>query len=184
MEGGRALTQSVAHLGTIEELVVSSIASSFGANDTLASFKMIIPKYDYVVDLKKEHTRLKMGEIFTFALKGKDGFWQAFAFDEKRLTVGSDWEVKLAGREAPVALIDQKLLNIGSKFVIHFFDKELYKNLTFYRVVLLFAMMLRFKDDLFAKIEKMKDLIKKGKLKIDVGQSEERLFYNPRILRK
>jgi hypothetical protein len=173
---------SVSHLGTIEQMVISSISSSIGANDTLPYFKCIIPRYDYIVNVKKEHTRFKVGEIFTFAIKVDDDNWQVFAMDEKRLSIGSDWTIR-SGKDI-VAKINEKILNIGGKFIIHFLNEELYKCLPFFRTVVLFTMMLKFKEEIFKDIQRMKKLSEKGMLKIDLAAEEERFMRNPRALKR
>ena len=178
-------SKSVGWLGTIEEMIISSLASSIGSDDTLPSFKITLPRYKYVVDLQKEHTKVpKIGEIFTFALKDKKtGNWEVYSFDEKRLTVGSDWDI-LVGDNQPVGKIDEKILNLGGKFKVHFYDKGLYKNMNFYRVVLLFTMMLKFKQKILDKIDKMKKDLRENGKKINIAADEERFMMNPRALKR
>jgi hypothetical protein len=177
--------KSVGWLGTIEEMVGMSMASSIGADDTLPSFKLLIPKYSFVVNLQKEHTRLpKLGEIFSFSLKNsKTESWDVYTFDEKRGTIGSDWEI-LLGEDKILGKIDEKKLNIGGKFIISFFDEEAYDDENLFRVVVLFTMMLKFKDEIKNKIKRMADMMKKGQLKLKLAGDEERFMVNPRILRK
>lgn len=178
-------SKSVGWLGTIEEMVLNSISSSIGSDDTLPSFKITLPRYKYVVDLQKEHTKVpKIGEIFTFALKDKkEGLWDVYSFDEKRITIGSDWEI-LIGDNQIVGKIDEKVLNLGGKFKVHFYDKNLYKNRNFYRVVLLFTMMLKFKQKMLDKIDKIKKNLRNGGKKINIASDEERFMMNPRALKR
>lgn len=174
-------SQSVAYLGTIEEMALNSLSSSIGANDTLPSFKVILPRYEFIVDLQKEHTRLRVGEIFTFPLLVKDE-WHVFAFDEKRLTIGSDWEIKRGNKV--VGKIDERVINVGGKFLVHFFDAKLYKDVNFYRTVILFTMMLKFKSEIYSQIKEARAAYLEGKAPIEVCQDEIRLLRNPRTIRR
>ncbi|MHA1820844.1 MAG: hypothetical protein ACTSU2_00720 [Promethearchaeota archaeon] len=177
--------QSVAWLGTIEEMVINTMRSSIGANDFLPAFKILVPRYRYVVDLTKEHTKLpKMGEIFTFALKDeKNDKWDLYTFDENRFTIGSDWNI-LRGDSEIVGKIDEKKLNIGGKFEVEFYDEDLYKNRAFKTVVILFTMMLKWKDAIKDKIEKIRKYLEDGRIKLDISANEEKFLMNPRSIRR
>nr|MDO8117607.1 hypothetical protein [Candidatus Sigynarchaeota archaeon] len=179
-------SMSVAHLGTIEQVVLNSITASITADDELPAFKCVIPNYDFLVDLKKEHTKLpKMGEMFGCAIKDvKEGHWLPVQFDEKRATVGSDWDVKIGDHARVVAKIDEKLLNVGGKFIVTFMDKGLYKMAPFFKTVILFTMMLKFKKEVMDTIAKLRGLIEKGKVKLDPIAQEEKFLWNPRLLRR
>ncbi|MEX2680688.1 MAG: hypothetical protein Q6373_003760 [Candidatus Sigynarchaeota archaeon] len=179
-------SESVAHLGTIEQLVGNSLAASIASDDELPVFKCVIPNYDFLVDLKKEHTRLpKVGEMFACSIKiVKEDRWMPVIFDEKRATIGSDWDVKIGDGKRTVAKIDEKLLNVGGKFIITFLDKDLYRIPPFFKTVILFSMMLKFKKDIMSGIAKLRDLVEKGKAKLNLVPQEEKLFWNPRLLRR
>lgn len=178
-------SKSVSHIGTIEEMIVESLSSSIGANDTLPSFKLVIPRYKYIVNLQKEHTKLpKIGEIFTFAMKNqKEDRWEIYSFDEKRFTVGSDWMIKERDGRI-VGRIDQKVLNIGGKILVHFLDEELYEDRVFYRVVILFTMMLYFKEKILKKIELFRKLMDETDFDLDIPADEELFYRNPRALKR
>jgi hypothetical protein len=181
--------ESVGFLGSIEEMVADSIANSTGSDDTIASFRIVLPRYKYVINVMKNHTRLpKIGEIFSFCLmmdesKSKEKHWQVFTFDEKRLTIGSDWEV-LLGEDRILAKIDEKKLNIGGKFNVFFYDEEYYKDVNFFRVVLLFTMMLKFKEEIFKKILFIRKAMKDEKYVFTISSDEEKMMMNPRALRR
>jgi hypothetical protein len=181
--------ESVGFLGSIEEMVADSIANSTGSDDTIASFRVVLPRYKYVINVLKNHTRLpKIGEVFSFCLmrenkKSKEKKWQIFTFDEKRLTIGSDWEV-LLGEDRILAKIDEKKLNIGGKYNVIFYDEEHYKDLNFFRVVILFTMMLKFKKEIFRKIKYIRDMLKDEKYVLEISSDEEKMMMNPRALRR
>ncbi|MHA1338632.1 MAG: hypothetical protein ACTSRZ_00085 [Promethearchaeota archaeon] len=178
-------SESVAWLGTIEEMVINSMRSSVGANDILPAFKVLIPRYKYVIDLTKEHTKFpKVGEIYTFPLKDeKSDQWHIFTFDEDRFTVGSDWSV-LHGDDELIARIDEKVMNIGGKFVIEIYEGPWAKMKNLYNVIVLFAMMLKFNREIQKKLEKLRDYVESGKVKLTISASEEKFMMNPRALRR
>jgi len=181
--------ESVGFLGSVEEMVAESIANSTGSDDTIPCFRIVLPNYKYVISLMKNHTRLpKIGEVFSFCLyceksQSDSSKWQIFTFDEKRLTIGSDWEV-LLGEDRILAKIDEKILNIGGKFNVFFFDEEYYNDLNFFRVVILFTMMLKFKNEIFKKIIHIRKSMKDEKYVLDVSSDEEKMMMNPRALRR
>jgi hypothetical protein len=179
-------SESIAHLGTIEEIVLNSLTASIASDDELPVLKLVIPNYDFLVDLKKEHTKLpKIGEMFGCAIKdAKEGHWLPIQFDEKRATIGSDWDVKVGDKVKIVAKIDEKLLNVGGKFVVTFLDKPLYKMAPFFKTVILFTMMLKFKKEIMNTIAKLRDQIEHGKIKLDPAPEEEKFMWNPRLLRR
>ena len=170
-------------------MVADSISNSTGSDDTIASFRIVLPRYKYVINVMKNHTRLpKIGEIFSFCLmdedkKRKQKKWQIFTFDEKRITIGSDWEV-LYGEDRILAKIDEKKLNIGGKFNVFFYDEEFYKNVNFYRVVMLFTMMLKFKEEIFKKIKYIRKALKNEDYVLEISSDEEKMMMNPRALRR
>ncbi len=178
-------SKSISWLGTIEEVVISSMISSIGSNDSLPSFKLVIPRYKYVINLNKEHTKIpKMGEIFTFAVKDeKDDRWHIFSFDEDRFTIGSDWSI-LYGDNELVGKIDEKVVNIGGKFEIEIYSKRWYKFKPFLKVVILFTMMLRFNREIQHKIKKLREYVDSGKVKLDISAAEEKFLMNPRALKR
>ncbi|MFX0101562.1 MAG: hypothetical protein ACFFCS_18445, partial [Candidatus Hodarchaeota archaeon] len=66
----------------------------------------------------------------------------------------------------------------------YFWDEELYKNLTYKRIILLFTMMLRYKEEIFQKIEKVVKYMKQGTIKLDIASDEELMLRNPRALKR
>lgn len=178
-------SESVSWLGTLEEIVITSMKSSIGSNDELPAFKCIIPRYKYVVDLTKEHTKLpKLGEIYTCALKDKkEDKWHCFTFDEDRFTIGSDWSILYEDDEL-IGKIDEKVMNIGGKFNIEWYDEKWYKFKPLQRVVVLFTMMLKFNKEVQKKIRKLREYVELGKVTLDISAQEEKFLRNPRALRR
>ncbi|GAB4319468.1 MAG: hypothetical protein Kow0069_23000 [Promethearchaeota archaeon] len=171
------------HVGTIENMFVASVRKSISANYDLVEFRCVLPGYKYIPTISQEHTKVtKLGQNFAFELMMPDKSWRVFEFDEERLTVGSDWEVKdQTGRV--VAKIDEKKFNIGGKFEVEFLDEELFENKEFFRVVILFAMTLKYKEDLRKDVKKARKLLRKGEMKLQPINTQERsLMKNPRMV--
>ncbi|MHA1870530.1 MAG: hypothetical protein ACTSXF_06230, partial [Promethearchaeota archaeon] len=80
--------------------------------------------------------------------------------------------------------IDEKKLNIGGKFEVEFYDEDLYKNRAFKTVVILFTMMLKWKDAIKDKIEKIRKYLEDGRIKLDISANEEKFLMNPRSIRR
>ncbi|MHA1793679.1 MAG: Rho termination factor N-terminal domain-containing protein [Promethearchaeota archaeon] len=177
--------KSVAHLGTLEEIVIDSLCFSIASTDTMPLFKMIIPRYDYVVNIKKGRPKPPgLGEIFTFPLWiEKKNKWEVIILDEKRFTIGSDWIIKKPDGEI-LGKIDEKVMNVGGKFNVWFYNEQYYKLLPFYRIILLFTMMLGFKKKILNKIEKTIKLMKSGRINITLDTDEELFMRNPRLLKR
>jgi hypothetical protein len=181
-------SESVEHLGTIEQMVCTSVAASLSVNDNIPVFKMIIPDYDFILDLKKEHPKVpRIDEQYTCILKDvrKDKkYWMPITFDEKIIALGSDWNVKAIfnGEKRIVANVDEKLLNIGHKYVATFYDSELYHYAPFYRTVIMFGVMLRYRVEIKERIARIRELLESGKMELEVSPEEEKLLWNPRYL--
>jgi glutaredoxin len=181
-------SDSIAWQGTIEEMVLNSLSATFGSEASLPSFKMMISDYKYVVDLAKQNLRWPkrlFGEIHTFPLliDEKKNIWDIFTFDEDVLSVGSDWDV-LDGSGGLVAKIDEKVVNVGGKYVVKFYSEEAYKNIALKSIVLLFAMVLKFLEPIKNKLLRTRKLLMKKKIPLNVSAQETKLYRNPRALKR
>lgn len=182
-------SESVEHLGTIEQMVSTSVAASLSVNDEIPIFKIILPEYDFIVDVQKEHPKVpRIDEQYSCVLKDmrKDKkYWIPLMFDQKVIALGSDWNIKvdLPGEDKKlVANVDEKLLNVGYKYVATFYDENLYHYAPFYRTVILFGMMLKYREEIKLRIARIRELLLSGKIKLDVSPEEEKLLWNPRYL--
>lgn len=173
--------ESARVVGTIESMTIPSLRKSFSSNDELIEFRCVLPKYDYVVTIGKERTShvSKLGKNYAFEMEMGDGTWEIFEFDEKRLTIGSDWEVFDMQRRL-VAFVDEKKANIGGKFVVTFYDETLFKNKVFFRVVLLFAMAVKFQARMEKDVKKMMKKLRAGEMEIKATREEKAFMKNPR----
>lgn len=181
-------SDSIAWQGTIEEMVLNSLKATFGAKYSLPEFKMMVRKYKYIVDLAKQNLRFPkrlFGEIHTFPLlmNEKKKEWEIFTFDEDVLSIGSDWDI-FDGQDKLIAKIDEKVINVGGKYVVKFYTEKAYENEALKSVILLFTMMLKFLQPIKHKLQRTRKLLKNGKIPLSVSAQETKLYRNPRALRR
>ncbi|MHA1370504.1 MAG: hypothetical protein ACTSRA_12430, partial [Promethearchaeota archaeon] len=127
----KARADNIIHVGTLEEMVMDSIRKTMIANDPLHSFRVLIGKYPYVITLSKEHARLpgRVGEMWGFSIMTDpaEKTWEFFLLDERRFTIGTDFDVKKDKVKEVFVKIDEKILNIGKKVEISFYNRRLYE---------------------------------------------------------
>jgi len=178
-------SESVVWLGTIEEMVLYSIQNTYGSTVPVPAFKVMIPKSKYIIDLAEKKTKFpKLGEIYTFSLKDeKKDEWHVFTFDEDRLTIGSDWSI-LHGDDELIGKIDEKVVNIGGKFVIELYESAWLNMPGLVNVIVLFTMTLKFNKEIQKKIKKIIEYLELNKIKLNISASEEKFMMNPRVFRR
>lgn len=182
-------SDSISWKGTIEEMVLTSLAASIGTDDSLPTFKLMLQKYPYVVDLAKEHLGWPsrwFGEVLMCPLliDAKNKIWEVFRFDEDVLSIGKDFDVIRITDNKLVAHIDEKVVNIGGKYVIKFYDEQAWENDNLQNVVLLFTMALKFLDPIKNKLKRTRKMLTEGKILLDISAQEEKLYRNPRALKR
>lgn len=175
-------------IGTIEELVLDSVRKTMISDDPLHSFRIILQDYPYVISLTKEHARLpgRLGEMWGFSLMTdkENEKWEIFLLDEKRFTIGTDFDAKKDNIDQVIVHIDEKILNIGKKVKLTFHDKRLYEYRPFFETIVLFASMFKYRKELRHKIKKARDLINKSKEPVTIDSQEMKLMKNPRAIRR
>ena len=182
-------SDSISWMGTIEEMVLNSLSSSAGVRESLPEFKIMVTDYKYIVDLAKQHLGIPsrwFGEIHTFPVlvNEKKKIWKLYKFDEDVLSIGKDFDVLEAENDELIAKIDEKVVNVGGKYVVKFFIEEAYENETLRGIILLFAMMLKFLEPIKHKIKRTRKLLKENKISLNVSSQEIKLYRNPRALRR
>ncbi|WP_457556866.1 hypothetical protein [Candidatus Harpocratesius sp.] len=155
--------------GTLEESLLMSMNGLFGENRGKARpfYFINLPGYEYRVALMKTHSIIgdrymftipnpKTGELITFRIKGR------------RFTPGKDFRVYNAETREKVAEIDDRMLNIGGKTTIRFRGEREFESLNrsvvFRRVLILFAILIRYmkeNDKKYKKIHKALRMKKK-----------------------
>ncbi|HDI31393.1 MAG TPA: hypothetical protein ENF80_01100 [Thermofilum sp.] len=177
----RMFTDEGRWLGSIEEVVSEEIKRSIGSNDIIPVFLVTIPKHRYVIWLEKVHRRLGLGEIYVFNyIDEKENKTYTYVIDEKRLTIGSDWEVYHFSSSKKSAVIDSKKLNIGGRVDIDVYSEEVAKNRIISTVIALFSSTLKYKGDIERRIRKRLNSLKDGSWRYKLDRGEIKILRNPR----
>ena len=168
--------------GSLELLQSESIALSGTIESTCPSFVCVQPNNTTVIRIRKLLRRSRLrGEVFSIDLVDREGNSHSFFIDDRRLSMGSDWDILNAQRQ-PIGKIDGKALNIGGKFVIRIYDTVWAAYKPFYIMIGLFAAMLRYKDDIYKAIEESLKKVQQGET-LHLEDSEVKLYQNPRLMR-
>lgn len=174
-------------VGALEEMTLDSIRKTMIADDPLHSFKVIIDEYQHVILLTKEHARLpgRMGEMWGFAVTTDpyDKEWEVFLLDERRFTIGTDFDAKKDELKDVLVRLDERVFSLGKKIKITFYNKRLYECKTFYRTIILFAMMFHFKKELRHKIQRARELISSSGKTFSIDPNEALFNKNPRFVK-
>lgn len=171
--------------GSLELSILESLVLTIGERvGPLPVFYLILPRYPYIIRLIRSHTR--MGQRYCFALidhKEKDPV-RIFEIEKKMVALGLDFRVEDSFTEKEVAKVDGKLLDIGGKWVIHIKDKALKNNRIFRQVVILFACLCKFIEDVNENIKNLHEQVVKKKYKFSPDYHERTMFLNPRVARR
>ncbi len=178
----RMFTEGGSWLGSIEELIVKETTRSFSVNQELPVFGTIIPKYKYIIDIEKARKPATGTDsyFFEFMTDDKKKTMEIFEIKEKRASLGADFNVINKAKNKKVADIDGKVVDIGGKFEIKLFDKELAKDTAFNNTLILFASTLKYQGEITDRIKKIMSLVKDGKMVLKPAKPELDLMRNPR----
>jgi hypothetical protein len=83
-----------------------------------------------------------------------------------------------------IAHIDEKVVNVGGKYVIKVYDQKAWENEQLKNVLVLFAMVLKFLDPIKNKLKRTKKMLSDGTITLDINAQEEKLYRNPRALKR
>ncbi len=175
-------------VGALEEMTLDSLRKTMIADDPLHSFRVILDDYPQVIMLTKEHARLpgRVGEMWGFSVATDPDCkeWEIFLLDERRFTIGTDFDAKKDEMKDVLVRLDEKVFNIGRKVKITFYNKRLYDCKPFYRTIILFAMIFHFKKELREKIQKARELVAASGRAFPIDANEAALNKNPRIVKR
>ena len=167
--------------GSLEEISARGIPQSIAANRGLPVFLLNLTGNKHVIYLEKVQKEGSMGKnIYAFTLinsKTKEMF--PYTIQEDRLSLGSDWDV-LDMTEEKIAKIDGAAFNVGGKFTIKLDTKNPFYYTKLKDVILLFAILLRFLEDVEDKLKDVIKELKANKKPIKITAKEAMLYLNPR----
>ncbi|MBD3227431.1 MAG: hypothetical protein GF329_04510 [Candidatus Lokiarchaeota archaeon] len=148
--------------GTLEECIIDEIAQSY-KSDPHFVFSVAIEGMDFNFPLIQRPGFY----IFPFTVDDKSKDVEFFLIEKKKLSIGSDWNVKrcvTVGYKA--AHIDDKW---GNKIKISTFDHEVSKNDYFLYYLILFSATLSYQNDMKQRIKEYSKAIKDGLLILHVS---------------
>ena len=122
--------------------------------------------------------------MFPLLIDETKNLWELYRFDEDVLSIGKDFDVIRVNDNKLIAHIDEKVVNVGGKYVIKVYDQKAWENEPLKNVILLFAMALKFLDPIKNKLKRTKKMLSDGAITLDISAQEEKLYRNPRALKR
>lgn len=177
----KAFSGSMTFLGTFEECLSLELSVKGSLHHAYPVFRVILPRYDYVVELRKMHGGPLISEKYAFFMNIDDKFNEFFTIGQKRLSRGDDWFVRNSKKEV-VAKIDGKMFDIGGEWDVKIYSPNLAKEKEFTTVLILFAGFRRYEKQVIKRIGHNFEAYKKGKA-FKPDNDEMGLYKNPRSKR-
>lgn len=177
-------TEGISWKGSLEELISRGITNSLSANQGLPVFMINLATSDYLITMEKVIRRKFLEKsIFSFALVDeKTLISHSFSIVADRFSIGSDWNV-INQKGDKIAEIDGSKFNIGGKFKIKINAKAYGYSNELDQVLILFATLTRYIDEVEDKLEDTLKKIKKDDLEIEIDKEEANLYINPRRIK-
>jgi hypothetical protein len=173
----KAFSGSMTFLGTFEECPSLELVIKNSLHKNYPVFRVILPRYDFVVELRKVFGGFLKPEKYAFFMSINEEFNEFFTINQKRFARGDDWLVKNFKNEV-VAKIDGKMFDIGGQWDVKIFSPNLAKEKEF---LTLFAAFRRYEKSVMSNISKKQKSYEMGKFKPD--NDEMTLYKNPRSKR-
>ncbi len=177
----KAFSGSMTFMGTFEECLSLELAVKNSIHHAYPVFRVILPRYDYVVELRKAHGGPLIAERYSFFMNIDDKFSECFTIEQKRFARGDDWHVKNSKREI-IAKIDGKMFDIGGEWDVKIYSPNLAKEKEFVTILTLFAAFRKYEKMVIKRIDKVFEEYKKGK-PFEPDSDEMGLYKNPRSKR-
>ncbi len=176
----RLFTETMDWLGTIEENFAKSIVLSLVNEEPSHSFLVTLRGSRIVYQIESIRSKFMSGDLFYLPYIDENNQLRGLLLKSKRMTIGSDWEVKDLLNDKKIVEVDGKVIDIGGRWEIK--GKKLKDN-ELINILVLFSATLKFYDELKERTEKVLEDLKKKKKWFKLDKSELTLFYNPRLRR-
>lgn len=173
----KAFSGAMTFLGTFEECISLELAVKNSIKKSYPVFRVNLPRYDMVVELRKMYGGFLKAEQYSFFMSF-DKFNECFTIGQKRLARGDDWFVRNARNEI-VAKIDGKMFDVGGEWDVKVYAPKLAKDKEFTTVLILFAAFRRYEKQVIKRISNNYNAYKKGK-EFKPDSDEMSLYKNPR----
>jgi hypothetical protein len=156
-------------MGTVEQSLYDSMLLTFGEKDPLYSGIISLPGFDYQTRLVRSHAitgqrfvlpivrqEPDLEELLRMSILNKEDvdptkkkatnyYVHYYLIEGKRFSPGSDYIVRdPQNKMKKIASIDNRAVDIGGRWDITFFDREISKDPIFRQSLILFASMIKF----------------------------------------
>jgi len=168
--------------GTLESSLIDSMSLSIGTRKPLPVFKVVLPGDKFVYNIYRNHTLAGQRYMF-YIIDEKTKEFRYFEIESEMFAIGEDFRVEDCATGKQVAYVDGKVIDIGGKWEIKFKDKNLAGNPTFRQILILFACLSKFLDDVNDSVKDLYKAITKKKYKFRPDAFELSLYKNPRMRR-
>ncbi len=175
-------SKSFSWIGSIEELVSRSVARSIGIGAPMPAFAAVLAEDRIIHYLEKIYRGPVRTDTYVLSsVDDEGGFLHIVKLVGKRVSLGADFDVFYGVEEKKIGKVDSKLLNVGGKVEVKLSEEVESKTLA--NLLVMFAAMLRFQEEVESKVEKLIEATKKEGRPIKVQSEEVGLLINPRILK-
>ncbi|MBN1911991.1 MAG: hypothetical protein JW818_19875 [Pirellulales bacterium] len=125
-------------VGTVEEITTREIHNSIGSRRTVLSLAVILPGYEYLVNVQQNHRTFRIPSIFTFSFhdEDEDRMWY-INIKRKWISIGADFTIESGGRK--IGEIDGKLIGFGYNAYLRVHEPSLATNGRFLDLLTLFT---------------------------------------------
>jgi hypothetical protein len=166
--------------GTIEEITTREVHNSIGSRRPVLTLAVILPGYEYIVNVQQNHRTFRIPSIFTFCFheEKQDRVWY-INLKRKWISLGADYVIESGGRR--IGKIDGKLIGLGYDSYVNVYEPALAKNRRFLDLLTLFATSVGHHRAMRRNIKRRVRAIKSGEAIQHVVEDEELwLLKNPR----
>jgi len=134
----RSTGERIRWVGTVEEITTREVHNSIGSRRAMLSLAVLLPGYDFVINIQQNHRSFRIPSIFTFSFFDEDDNRMRYvSIKRKWISVGADFDLVSGGRK--IGLIDGRLLGFGYNAKIRIDDPSLAENRRFLDLITLFT---------------------------------------------
>jgi len=167
-------------IGTIEEITTREVHNTIGCRRAVLNQAVILPGFDYLVNIQQNHRTFRIPSIFTFCFhdENQDRVWY-IDIRRKWVSIGADFEI-CSGKQS-IGEIDGKLIGFGYNAYVHVTEPKLAANHRFLDLLTLFATSVGYHRAMRRAIRHRVRAIRAGQPADHVIEDEEFwLLKNPR----
>lgn len=177
----KLFTKSVNWKASLEELVARGVSQSISAEKGLPSFIINVNSNSLLIPLEKVQRHGSFDRaIYSFIIVDeKTNYAYGYSIEADRLTIGSDFDV-FDVQHNKIGKINGSKFNIGGLYKIEIDSKSPFYRKEIDEVLILFATLIKFLDDVEKKLFECIKVMKKGKEPIKISDEETRMYENPR----